>query len=97
MVIGGDDFRVRSIKASYGDIYIEQEYSSRGSFYSKELYLAFFQTEYRRGYQCEHHGKLKKYSPMMVAYIPEAANTDPDYWQEYRSVDPEVCMDQKTR
>ena len=27
---------------------------------------------------------------MMVAYIPEAANTDPDYWQEYRSVDPEV-------
>ena len=91
MIIGGDDFRVRSIKASYGDIYIEQEYSSRGSFYTKNFIWRFSQTEYRQEViSVNTISKPKKNSPMMVAYIPEAANTDPDYWQQYRSIDPEV-------
>ena len=96
MVIGGNDFRVRSIKASYGDIYIEQEYSSKGSFYTKNFIWRFSQTEYRQDViSVNTISKPKKNSPMMVAYIPEAANTDPDYWQQYRSIDPEV--DARTR
>ncbi len=91
IIIDGEDFRVRSIKASYGDIQIEQEYSSKGAFYTKNFIWRFSQTEFKQQIiSVNATNKPKKNRRMMVAYIPEDANTDPDYWQQYRSADLDV-------
>lgn len=88
MVIGGPDFRVHSIEAQYKEVVISQEFNERGAFYVKKLtWKQGAQSFSQEVLAVNSTAKPKKRKAMMVAYIPESVNTNPDYWQQYRPKD----------
>lgn len=87
MTIVDESFRVLSIDAKFGDQRVVQEFNYPGPFYTQEMRWELNEKGdvVRKNVLAVNTLEPPRSSKkMMVAYIPESAEADPDYWSQYR-------------
>ena len=88
MILTGRNYRIVSIEAEYESIRIAQDFNLNGSFYVSKLQLEFGDNLYTQEVLALNTAQRpKKKRPMLVAFIPENVESDPNYWQQYRPKD----------
>ena len=88
MIITGRNYRIASIEAEYESIRISQDFNLNGPFYVRKLQWEFGDNLYTQEVLALNTTQRpKKKRPMLVAFIPENVESDPNYWQQYRPKD----------
>ena len=88
MILTGRNYRIASIEAEYESIRISQDFNLNGPFYVRKLQWEFGDNLYTQEVLALNTTQRpKKKRPMLVAFIPENVESDPDYWQQYRPKD----------
>ena len=88
MILTGRNYRIASIEAEYESIRISQDFNLNGPFYVRKLQWEFGDNLYTQEVLALNTTQRpKKKRPMLVAFIPENVESDPNYWQQYRPKD----------
>ena len=96
MILIEKDYRIAYIEAIYKSIRIVQHFNLDGPFFTRKLEWEFGDNMYTQEVlKINSSRSLKKKHPMLVAFIPEDAEFDSNYWQQYRPKD--IIIDAWTR